>query len=225
MLNPSEIISLREILTFWKNLDETDLRLIMSTGSKSSYKQGEIILSHEKECSGLVAAKSGQIRAYFVLEDGREITLYRLLPGDICILTASCVIKNITFEITLEVEKDSEVYFIPALAWKKLTEKNIKVKDFSMALISERFSEVMWVIEQMLSKNIGHRIAALLLEYSVLEGSRTLNLTHDTIAKHLGTAREVISRSLKYLENDGVLKRSRGQIHLTDMEKLRQMSS
>lgn len=223
MLNQTEADSLSGILTFWKNLGEEDLRLIRSAGSKSSYKQGEIILSRETECSGLVAVKSGQLRAFFELEDGREITLYRLLAGDVCILTASCVIRNITFEVTLEVEKDCEVYFIPALAWKELTEKNSKVGEFSMALIAERFSEVMWVIEQMLSKNMDQRIAAFLLEQSVLEGSQTLNLTHDVIAKHLGTAREVISRTLKYLENDGILKRSRGQIHLIDMKKLRQM--
>jgi len=223
MLNQTEADSLSGILTFWKNLGEEDRRLILSAGSKSSYKQGEIILSRETECSGLVAVKSGQIRAFFELEDGREFTLYRLLSGDVCILTASCVIRNITFEVTLEVEKDCEVYFIPAPAWKALTEKNGKVGEFSMALIAERFSEVMWVIEQMLSKNMGQRIAAFLLEQAVLEGSQTLELTHDAIAKHLGTAREVISRSLKYLENDGILKRSRGQIHLIDMKRLREM--
>ena len=133
-------------------------------------------------------------------------------------------LKNITFEVTLEVEKDSEVYFIPALIWKRLAEKNISVKEFSMELVSERFSEVMWVMEQMISKNMGQRITAFLLEQSVLEGSQTLTLTHDIIAKNIGTAREVISRTLKYLENEGLLKLSRGQIQLIDMKKLNEIS-
>lgn len=78
-------------------------------------------------------------------------------------------------------------------------------------------------MEQMVSKNMGQRVAAFLLEQSTLENSETLFLTHETIAKNLGTAREVISRILKYLENDGFLKLSRGQIILTDRKKLREL--
>lgn len=224
MLNQSEITVLSEILPFWKDLGGADRLLVLSAGYRSGFRQGEIILSQDTECNGLVAVKSGQLRAFFEMEDGREMTLYRLLSGDVCILTASCVIKNITFEVTLEAEKDSEVYLIPALTWKELTGKNTKAGEFSTALIAERFSEVMWVFEQMLSRSMGQRVAAFLLEQYVLEDSQTLGLTHEIIAKHLGTAREVVSRSLKYLESDGILKRSRGQIHLLDMKKLRQLS-
>jgi CRP/FNR family transcriptional regulator, anaerobic regulatory protein len=223
MLNDNDINLLMKHLPFLKQLDEADCRSIVMTGSKSAYEHGEIIQSREKECSGLVIVKSGQLRAYFESEDGKEITLYRLLSGDICILTASCVLKNITFEVTLEVEKKSEVYFIPAAVWEKLAKKNNAVKEFSMELVNERFSEVMWVMEQMVSKNMGQRIAAFLLEQSALEKSETLTMTHESIAKNLGTAREVISRILKYLENDGVLKLSRGQIKLINLKKLKAM--
>jgi CRP/FNR family transcriptional regulator len=224
MLNNADIEFLKGTLPFLKRLDETDQRSVITAGSKSAFGQGETILSREKECNGLVIVKNGQLRAFLESEDGKEITLYRLLSGDICILTASCVLKNITFEVTLEVEKDSVVYFIPAVVWAKLAELNIAVKEFSMELVSERFSEVMWVMEQMVSKNMGQRVAAFLLEQSVLDESGTLTMTHETIAKNLGTAREVISRILKYLENDGVLRLSRRQIKLTDMKKLKEMS-
>jgi CRP/FNR family transcriptional regulator len=224
MLNNADIEFLKVYLPFLKHLDDADLRLIATTSSKSSYEQGETILSREKECNGLVIVKIGQLRAFFESEDGKEISLYRLLSGDVCILSAACVLKNITFEVTLEVEKDSEVYFIPAAIWGKLAEKNSMVKVFSMELVSERFSEVMWVMEQMVSKNMGQRVAAFLIEQSALEESGTLMMTHETVAKNLGTAREVISRILKYFENDGVLKLSRGQINLIDMEKLKRTS-
>ena len=224
MLSDQGLKFLMEYLTFINRLDQSDRDLLFRTCSKSTYAPGEIILSKEKECNGLVIVNSGQLRTFFESEDGKEITLYRLLSGDICILTASCVLKNITFEVTLEVEKDSEVTFIPATTWGKLAEKNSFVKEFSMELVNERFSEVMWVMEQMVSKNMGQRIAAFLLEQSTLENSETLSMTHETIAKNLGTAREVISRILKYLENDGLLKLSRGQILLTNVKKLREMS-
>ena len=224
MLSNNDIEFLKEYLTVLKLLNEADQLSIITAGSKAAYKSGETILSREKECNGLVIVKSGQLRAYLESEDGKEITLYRLLSGDICILTASCVLKNITFEVTLEVEKDSEVFFIPAAIWGKLAGKNSVVKEFSMDLVNERFSEVMWVMEQMVSKNMGQRVSTFLLEQSVLEDSEILSMTHETIAKNLGTAREVISRILKYLENDGALKLSRGQIQLINLKKLKEIS-
>jgi CRP/FNR family transcriptional regulator, anaerobic regulatory protein len=224
MLSNNDIEFLKGHLTVLKALDKTDKLSIITSGFKAAYKSGETILSREKECSGLVIVKSGQLRAYFESEDGKEITLYRLLSGDICILTASCVLKNITFEVTLEVERDSEIYFIPAAVWGKLTEKNSAVKEFSMELVNERFSEIMWVMEQMVSKNMGQRVSSFLLEQSALENSETLSMTHETIAKNLGTAREVISRILKHFENDGLLKLSRGQIKLMNMKKLKEIS-
>lgn len=224
MFTESDIDYLGKALPFLNNLDGADIRLIASTGSRSGFGQGEVIMNREMECNGLVIVKSGQLRAYFESEDGKGMTLYRLLPQDACILTASCILKNVTFEVNLEAEKNSEVYFIPAVVWKELTEKNVAVREFSMELMSGRFSEVMWVVEQMVSKNIGQRIASFLLEQSVLEDSQTLETTHDTIAKNIGTAREVISRTLKYFENDGILKLSRGKIHLSDIKRLRELS-
>lgn len=224
MLDHGDVRFLQEHLPFFKKLDEADRRAVVSAASKSAYKQGEIILSKEKECNGLVIVKSGQLRAFFELADGKEITLYRLLANDICILTASCVLKNITFDVTLEAEKDSVLYFISAAFWGNLTSKNIFVKEFSMELLSERFSEIMWVMEQIISKNMRQRIAVFLLEQSVLEESDTLTMTHETIAKNLGTAREVISRILKYFQNDGIIRLSRGQIRIADMQKLKELS-
>ncbi|HEX2937329.1 MAG TPA: Crp/Fnr family transcriptional regulator [Ruminiclostridium sp.] len=224
MLDSQDLKFLMDYLPFINRLDQAELNLLLSTCSKSAYAPGEIILNRDKECNGLVIVKSGQLRAYFESEDGKEITLYRLLSGDICILTASCILKNITFEVTLEVEKDSMVTFVPATTLGKLAEKNSLVKEFSMELVNERFSETMWVMEQMVSKNMGQRVAAFLLEQSALENSETLSMTHETIAKNLGTAREVVSRILKYLENDGLLKLSRGLIALTDLKRLRDMS-
>lgn len=224
MLECEEVGFLHRALPFFKRLDGDDQDLISANASRSTYSSGEIILSKERECKGLIVVKSGRIRALYGLKDGKQITLFRLLQGDVCILTASCVLKNISFEIILEVEKDSEVVLIPPLAWTRLTEKSAAVKEFSMALISERLSEIIWVMDQMISRKMEQRIASFLLEQSALNNSVVLIVTHDIIARNLGTMREVISRSLKYMENDGLLKMSRGQIQLTNMMKLREIS-
>jgi CRP/FNR family transcriptional regulator len=224
MLGHDDVRFFQEHFPVFKKLVEADRHAVVSAATKSTYEAGEIILSKEKECNGLVIVKSGQLRAFFESEDGKEITLYRLLANDICILSASCVLKNITFDVTLEAEKASVLYFIPAAFWGNLTTKDIAAKEFSMELVSERFSEVMWVMEQIVSKNMRQRIAVFLLEQSVLEESETLAMTHETIAKNLGTAREVISRVLKYFENDGIIRLSRGQIQIADIKKLKEMS-
>lgn len=224
MLAPDDMEYMAQCLPLLARLGEADRRGVAESGVKAAFARGAAILDRERECNGLIVVKSGQLRAFFELEDGKELTLYRLLARDICILSASCVLKNITFEITLDAEKDSAVYFIPAVVWADLNERSADVKQFTMDLVSERFSEVMWVVEQMVTKNMGQRVAAFLLEQSVLEGSAKLAVTHDTIAKNLGTAREVVSRVLKYLENDGLLTLSRGRITLTQVKKLREMS-
>jgi cAMP-binding proteins - catabolite gene activator and regulatory subunit of cAMP-dependent protein kinases len=224
MLNGGDMAFIGGCLPFLETLGEADRQTIIQIGIKSVFHTGEIIRNREKECNGVVLVNKGQLRAYFESEDGKEITLYRLLSLDVCILTASCVLRNITFEVTLEAEKESAVYFIPASFWAALVQKNSAARDYSTGLVNERFSEVMWVMEQMVSRNMGQRVAAFLLEQSVLEDSRMLDITHDTIAKNLGTAREVVSRILKYLQNDGLLTLSRGRIALSDLDKLHEMS-
>jgi CRP/FNR family transcriptional regulator len=223
MLKDEDLKFISHCLPFLKHIDKSDLDIVYSACSKSILQPGEIIMNEEKECRGIVAVNSGQLRAYFESEDGKEITLYRLLPNDVCILTASCVLKNITFEITLEVEKKSTVFSIPAKIWSTLSEKYSSVKEYSIALVNRRFSDVMWVMEQMVSKNMGQRVASFLLEQAELEHSRTISVTHEEISKNLGTAREVISRILKYFENDGLLKLSRGRITLTDIGRLKKL--
>jgi CRP/FNR family transcriptional regulator, anaerobic regulatory protein len=223
MLTENDHSFLDTYLPFLHNLDDKDNRLLNASTVKASFLHGEAVINKQQECNGLVVVKDGQLRAFFDMEDGKEITLYRLLSGDVCILTASCVLKNITFEVTLEAEKDSELYLIPASILVMLTERYSLVKNFTSDLVAERFSEVMWVVEQMVSKNMGQRIASFLLEQSTLEETSLLVITHETIAKNLGTAREVVSRVLKYLEGERLLLLSRGHIELIDIRRLQGM--
>lgn len=224
MLNGNDLEIVKTSLPFVSHLDKAGQELVAQACTMAAFAPGEIILNKETDCNGVVIVKSGQLRACYETEDGKQITLYRLLEGDVCILTASCVLKNITFEVTLEAEKAGEVIFLPAAVWSRLLQQSEEARALSSELLGERFSEVMWVMEQMVSKNMGQRVAAFLLEQSVLENSMSFSMTHETIAKNLGTAREVVSRTLKYLENDGLLQLSRGKIALTDMKKLRELS-
>ena len=223
MLQQDDLALLQECLPPLGALHESDLQTVRRAGSREETEKGGLLLSRGRECNGLVLVAQGQLRAFVELEDGKEITLYRLLPRDVCILTASCVLRNITFDVTLQAEKPSWILRIPATVWKTLADRYPAVREFSMELVAARFSEVMWVMEQMVSKNMGQRVAAFLLEQSVLEGTDSLAVTHETIARNLGTAREVVTRTLRYLQNEGLLEISRGCIRLKDLPGLRQL--
>jgi len=221
MLNIIDIDFLSSHLTFFSMLKSDEQKLITENTVVKHYLKGNQLLNGVSECSGLILVKSGQIRAYYISEDGRQITLYRLLSGDVCIMSASCVLKNITFDVSLEFEQNSEIYVIPTNVWSNLSNTNLSIKDYSMELIASRFSEVMWVMEQLVFKGIGERVATYLIDESAMQQTYTLTTTHEVIAKNLSTAREVISRTLKHFESDGILELSRGNIKIIDLKKLR----
>ena len=137
-------------------------------------------------------------------------------------MSASCVLKNITFDVSLEFEQDCDIYIIPINIWSNLSKNNIFIKEFSMELMASRFSEVMWVMEQLVFGGIGQRLATYLIDEVALQQTNNLKMTHENIAKNLSTAREVISRTLKHFEGDGVIKISRGGINILDVKKLSQ---
>lgn len=157
-------------------------------------------------------------------EDGREITLYRLLEQDICLFAASCIMNNIQFDIMISAEKDTEFWIIPPCFYKQLMERNADVANYTNALMSSRFSEVMWLMEQVMWKSFDKRLAAFLLEESTLEDSLLLKITHEKIASHMGTAREVVTRMLKYFQSEGAVSLTRGTIEITDTDKLHCLS-
>ncbi len=223
MLLQHEIEFFSQNMSFWNKLTEPEKREIISCGFFTSYKKGAKIYGSEKECLGLVLIEDGQIRTFIDSQEGKEITLYRLLKYDSCILSASCMIKNISFNINIEAEKDTRVFVLPSVCFNKLSEQNIAVKNFSLELVSARFSEVMWVFEQYVFGSAASRLACFLSEHSNLEGSDELNITHEFIANDIGTAREVITRLLKHFANDGIVSLSRGAIRIENRRKLEEL--
>ena len=165
--------------------------------------------------------KSGQLRAYILSDEGREISLYRLFDQDICLFSASCMMNSIQFEITIEAQKDTTMWVISADTYGRLMKESAVVANFTNEIMATRFSEVMWLMEQIMWKSLDKRVAAFLLEEASIEGANRLKITHETIANHLGSHREVITRMLRYFQNEGMVKLSRGTIEITNTEKLR----
>lgn len=187
------------------------------------YREGQNIHDGE-ECTGLILVKSGQLRSFILSESGKEITLFRLFEGDVCILSSSCIMRNITFDIQVEAEKNSEILIMPASVFKRLSDENPTVKNFQAEITAARLSDVMWVVEQVVFMSMDKRLANFLLEQASIEGRDDLSITHETIARNIGTAREVISRMLKYFENEGLAVLSRGKVTITDRKRLLEFS-
>ena len=186
--------------------------------------KGTVIHNGSMDCTGLLLVKSGQLRAYILSDEGREITLYRLFDRDMCLFSASCIMRSIQFEVTIETEKDTELWIIPAEIYQSIMEESAPVSNYTNELMATRFSDVMWLMEQVMWKSLDKRVAAFLLEEMSIEGTDQLKITHETIANHLGSHREVITRMLRYFQNEGMVKLSRGMIEITDAEKLEELN-
>lgn len=223
MLKENDYIFMIEHLDFWNKLSADEKNLVKNNVTKVTYNKGEILYSADNECLGLVLIQKGGLRVYILSEDGREVTLYRLSEGDSCVLSASCILKNITFDVVIDAETDTEALLLNIGTFSKLNNENIYVENFSYKNAVDRFSDVMWAIEQILFMSFDKRLATFLIDETVKRKSNDINLTHEQIAKYLGSAREVVSRMLKNFELQGILKLSRGLIRITDKEKLKEL--
>lgn len=204
----------------WNQLTTLQKNRILGSLMTRQVKKGTIIHNGNMNCTGLLLIKSGQLRAYMLSDEGREITLYRLFDMDMCLFSASCIMRSIQFEITIEAEKDTELWVIPAEIYKNIMEESAPVANYTNELMATRFSDVMWLIEQIMWKSLDKRVAAFLLEESAIENNHQLKITHETIANHLGSPREVITRMLRYFQSEGMVKLSRGTVEIMDKEKL-----
>ena len=210
-----------EYLPFWNQLTPVQQRQVSEVIEYRKVDKGTHIHDSSTECLGLVMVRSGQLRTYILSEDGREITLSRLFEYDVSLLSASCVMPDLQFNVMIEAEKDSELWSIPACLFKNLADESLAVSNFSRNLISSNLSELMWLMEQIMWKSFDKRLASFLLEEASIEEQHSLKITHEKIANHLGTAREVVTRMLRYFQSEGMVKLTRGSIEITDKKKLK----
>ena len=204
----------------WGELTLAQRSLLSGSAREQEFGEGRIVHSGSEDCVGLLIILEGRLRAYTVSEEGRELTLYRLFERDICLFSASCIMSSIQFDITVAAEQDTKVLHIPPEIYKRLMAESLAVSNYTNELMASRFSDVMWLLDQVLGKKLDSRLAAFLLEESALSGSDDLSLTHEAISRHLGSVREVVTRMLRYFGEEGLVRLSRGRITLSDREGL-----
>ena len=212
-----------EHFPFWKELNKSDKEDLLNNTILVKFEKEQPVNSN-LECSGLYIIKHGKLRLYMRSDEGKEITLYRLSAGEMCMLSASCVLQSITFDVYIEAEVETECYMISGVAFNRVSEKVPAAKIFALEAAVSRFADVMWIMQQIVFMNQDKRLAIFLLEEVEAKEEQIVIMTHEQIARHLGTAREVVSRMLKHLASDGVLEVTRKGIRITDIKKLRNLA-
>lgn len=213
-------MNLQDYFPFWSKLTDTQQEMLQETASPMHFSAGDIVHTGSGECTGLFVVQSGRLRAYTLSDVGKELTLYRLLSRDICLFSASCMMNSIAFDIILSAEVDTDVFVIPSDIYKSLMDQSAAVAGYTNELMASRFSDVMWLMDQLLNRKLDSRLAAFLLEERSLSDSDILPFTHERIAAHLGSAREVVTRMLKYFQTEQLVHLERGSVTLTDIDRL-----
>jgi CRP/FNR family transcriptional regulator len=166
---------------------------------------------------------SGVVRVYKVAETGREITLYRFGEGESCILTANAILSRQTFPAIATVEQEAEAVLIPAAVFREWVRRYEPWREFLFALLAQRLAGVMELVEEVAFRRLDVRVAGLLLAHS--RHGNPITITHQQIAAELGSSREVVSRVLAHLAEDGLIRQGRGSITVLDEKALARLAA
>lgn len=211
---------LKQTLPFWQHLNQNEKNILINNASIIEYQSGQLIHHGENDCVGILIIVSGKLRTYMISNEGKEITLFYLQPHDVCVLSAACILDSIDFEVLVEAKTTCQIIQISSAAFLQLSKQNVYVELFSYKLATERFSDVMWAMQQLLFMSFDQRLAAYLIEASDRTNSLDIKITHEQIAQDLNSAREVVSRMLKHFAKEGYVHLSRGKIHLINKQAL-----
>lgn len=168
-------------IPIWEKLNRLQQNMLMDSAVIRRFRKGEILHNGADDCTGLILVVSGQLRAFTISDEGREITMYRLFERDICLFSASCMMNSIQFDITIMAEKDTEVLVISSEVYKSIMEVSPILANYTNEIMASRFSDVMWLVDQVMWKSFDRRLADFLLSEANIEGTNTLHITQEAI--------------------------------------------
>ena len=204
----------RAVFPFLNTADDAFLQTFFGRGMRAELSAGQFICLEGNQCVHLPLVLSGIARVYKIAESGREITLYRIEPGESCILTASCILSHRDFPAFAVAETDVEAVVIPAGDLPAWFNQHAVWRAYLFDLLSRRLGSVIELVEEVAFRHMDARLAAYLMNTAPAAGK--VERTHEAVAADLGTSREVVSRLLKDFEQDGLVALSRGVIRVDD---------
>ena len=212
-----------ERFPFWGKLTDSDKAYLCDSSSVKNFKKGTTIYD-SNDSGGVALLLSGSLRVYMISEQGKELTLLRLHKNELCILSASFATENIAFDILIDAEEDCECYYISDQAFRYINQKYPQAKIYALERTIDCMSDMIWVMKQILFMSMDKRLAIFLLDEINRGDTDTVMLTHSLIAKYMGSAREVVSRMLKYFENENIVSLSRKGVKILDKNRLRELT-
>lgn len=207
-------------LPFYEHLTNQQKEQMESVAYIAQFKKGQIIHDQGSDCLGMIMVLEGELRTFMISEEGREITLYRLDPEDVDILSAACVVNQITFDTQMVAVKDCTLLVLPAIHMSRWKEENVYIRSYVYELATDRFSDVMWMIQQTLFLRVDQRIAIYLLDEANKTQSLEVKTTQEEIALEINSAREVVARMIKTMVKEGWVKTKRGSFTILDKKAL-----
>ncbi len=168
-------------------------------------------------CENYIVVTSGSVKVFARSEDGREIVLYRIQPGEVCVLTTACIMGNTRYSAEAITETDVTAHIISQKNFNQLLAESEIFRQFVFNNFGHRLSDLMLQIEQIAFDSIEKRIRQFI--GSKADKGETLHITHQAIAVEIGSAREVVSRGLKSLEKKGIVELHRGSIKILESER------
>lgn len=180
------------------------------------YPAGTVMIEQGRRCRGAALVLSGVIRVYKISAEGREITLYRVGGGETCVLAISCLLGGVDYPVIAEVEEDAEVILLPIDLLREAMQKSEPWQRFIFAAMAEVMMKVLTVLDEVAFRSMDARLASRLLQC----GADRVEATHEQLAADIGTAREVVSRLLKELENRKLVQLRRGAVEIRNRKGL-----
>jgi len=179
-----------------------------------NYEAGDVLLNENSYIRSIPIVIKGAIKVIRTEEDGREILLYYIKPGESCIMSFLGGMHNETSKVKAEVEEDAELLFLPIDKVSLFIKEYPEWLDYIFRLYHKRFEELLDIVNAIAFKKVDERLLALLRKKQELLGKPSITITHEQLANELGTARVVVSRLLKQLEEDGIVELGRNKIVL-----------
>lgn len=200
-------------LTEFNNLPAVREKMIQS-GVTKSFKEGDVILDEQMHIRAIPIVTKGSVRVIRRDEDGRELLLYYIRAGESCIMSFLGGLHNDTSKVVAIAEEDTEILFLPIDRVTSMIKENPEWLDYIFRLYHKRFEELIDVVNAVAFKKVDERLLDYLKKKSRMTNSKTLHVTHEQLANELGTARVVVSRLLKRMEEEGIVRLGRNNISL-----------
>lgn len=210
-------------LTNFNGFTNQEMDIINQASYFKSMEENSTIIGCDSICTEIYFLTKGKVRVHKILPDGKEITLYRVLEGEMCLFSLGQILDHEPFDAIATIEEDAEFLVMPEGTFMDLLNSNSSFRNYILKRLISSLSEVMLLVEELTFKNMNKRVAKLLIEQLQAKNgtNNMIKLTHEQIASELGTAREVVSRLLKEFESQSIVTLSRGKVLVNKLEKLK----